>query len=131
MSSIKTTSFLSEHLELTGTLRLEGGIRIDGQVNGDIESKSTIYAGESAQIKGNIITENLVSAGNIQGEVTAYESVRIKSPGSLKGRVSTAAMMIDKEVFFDGSCRLTAPKEIEVPATETPKVPRRAILGRK
>jgi len=131
MSSIKTTSFLSKNLELTGTLRLEGGIRIDGKITGNIESKSTIYVGESADIRGTINTENLVSAGKINGDITAHESIQIKTPGSIEGRITTASMLIDSDVYFDGNCQLTAPKEIKSPEMENRKSPKRAISNRK
>ena len=131
MSRLKTTSFLSESLELTGTLRLEGGVRIDGKIEGSIYSKSTIYLGESAQINGNIVTENLVSAGAIQGEITAFDSVRIKYPGSLKGHISTSEIILDKEVFFDGRCTLTAPREITAPELKAPAIPKKPVRQRK
>jgi len=131
MSSIKTTSFLSENLELTGTLRLEGGIRIDGKITGNIESQSTIYVGESAKLNGVITAKNLVSAGKIRGDITTFESIRIKTPGAVEGRVKTASVVIDSDVYFDGSCQLTQPKEIEAPELETAKEPKRAIKKRK
>src|SRR3989339_1490445 len=110
MGSQKTTSFLSDGLELQGNLSLEGGILIDAKIDGNIESKSTIYVGQSALIQGNITTEHLVSAGSIQGEVVATGAVRIKTPGVLRGTVKASALVIDKEVYFDGACQLSHPK---------------------
>lgn len=130
MSSIKTTSFISEGLELKGHLKLEGGIRVDGRIEGSIESKSTIYLGESAVIHGDLVTENLVSSGQILGEVTAFDEVRIKRPGILKGNVKAQSMVIDKEVYFDGKCTLSHPEAIEAPALEEPNDPRPALPER-
>lgn len=131
MSSIKTTSFISEGLELKGHLKVEGGIRVDGKIEGSIESKSTVYLGESAVIHGDLITENLVSSGQIHGEVTAFDQVRIKRPGILKGDVKAQAMVIDKEVYFDGKCILSHPEAIEAPELEEPKEPKEALPERK
>ncbi|OGG96475.1 MAG: hypothetical protein A2508_05215 [Candidatus Lambdaproteobacteria bacterium RIFOXYD12_FULL_49_8] len=130
MGSIKTTSFLSENLELKGTLKLEGGIRIDGTIEGSIESRSTIYLGESAKVLGTIVTENLVSSGSIIGQITALETVRIKTPGHFKGEVTAGNLVIDEKVFFDGNCRLSSPKQIEPPKLNHPKPARKAIAER-
>lgn len=131
MGSQKTTSFLSDGLELQGNLSLEGGIRIDAKIDGNIESKSTIYVGQSALIQGNITTEHLVSAGNIQGKVVATGAVRIKTPGVLRGTVKASALVIDKEVYFDGVCQLSHPKTIVTPPPQEQKKPRKPILERE
>jgi cytoskeletal protein CcmA (bactofilin family) len=102
----KTTSFLGEQTELQGDLEIEGGIRIDGHIVGDVHCKSVIYLGETGSIKGNVVAEALISSGKVEGNVVSRQHVQVSLPGSIKGDIETAELVLEKGVFFDGQCRM-------------------------
>jgi cytoskeletal protein CcmA (bactofilin family) len=104
----KTTSFLGEQTEVQGDLEVEGGIRIDGHVVGDVHCKSVVYLGETASVKGNITAEALISSGKVEGNVISRQHVQVSLPGSIKGDIETAELILEQGVFFDGMCRMTA-----------------------
>lgn len=126
----KTTSFLSESVQLDGNLEVRGGIRIDGIINGTIKSESTIFCGDTAVIEGRISTKSLVSSGKIKGFVSAEDTIRINKPGSIEGEIKTCVLGIDKDVFFHAKCTLVSPKNNHPPKFKKPKLPRKAIQNR-
>jgi cytoskeletal protein CcmA (bactofilin family) len=105
----KTTSIIGEHTELDGDLVVEGGIRFDGKIRGDIHCKSVVYLGETAEVKGNIIAEAVISSGRIEGNVTARQHIQVTLPGSIKGDIQTSELILEKGVYFHGSCKMTEP----------------------
>ena len=128
---LKTTSFLSEYIELKGNLFVKGGIRIDGSFKGALESEATIYIGKSALVEAQIVTKSLVSSGKIVGNINAEDTVKINKPGHMQGIIQTCTLGIEKEVFFDGKCQLLSPPNNHKPKTTTPKLPRKAIPNRE
>jgi len=106
--SAKTTSFLGEQTEVQGDLEVEGGIRIDGHVVGDVRCKSVVYLGATGSVKGNITAEALISSGKVEGNVTSRQHVQVSLPGSIKGDIETAELILEKGVYFDGQCRMVA-----------------------
>ncbi len=128
--SVKTTSFLSEHIELKGKLKVEGGIRIDGHFSGHLEAGATCYLGEHARLEGVFVTESLVSSGIIHGSVHAEDTVKITRPGQLIGDVETVNLILDKEVFFQGKCKLLKPQYQKKPNPLATPNPRKAIPER-
>ena len=107
----KTTSFLAEGTELEGVLQVKGGIRIDGKVKGEIQSESVIYVGDQAEIEANISAEGLISSGRITGDIKTGQQVMVSVPGSIKGGVETRELILEKGVYFDGTCKIVDSKK--------------------
>jgi len=126
----KTNSFLSASVELEGKLTVKGGIRIDGTLNGFLESESTIFLGDTAVINAQIVTKSLVSSGKIKGSIAAEDTVNINYPGSVEGEIKTCNLSIEKDVFFNAKCQLLSPQNNHLPKKKKPKFPRKAIPNR-
>jgi cytoskeletal protein CcmA (bactofilin family) len=105
----KTTGFIGEHTEMVGDLVIEGGIRIDGRIKGDIQCKSVVYLGATASVEGNINAVALISSGRVVGDVVAPQHIQVNIPGSIKGDIRTSELILEKGVFFQGSCQMTEP----------------------
>ena len=126
----KTTSFLSESVELKGDLFVKGGIRIDGKFRGTLHTESTVYVGECAEIQADIACNSLLSSGNVKGTICAEDTVKLNRPGSMDGKIQTSTLQIEKEVYFCGKCQLLGPKNYVKPKYISPKTPRKAIPNR-
>jgi cytoskeletal protein CcmA (bactofilin family) len=107
----KTTSFLAEGTELEGVLEVKGGIRIDGKVKGEIKSESVVYVGDQAEIEARITAEGLITSGKIVGDVKTGQQVMVSVPGSIKGAIETRELIVEKGVYFDGTCTLIDAKK--------------------
>ena len=130
LKEFKTTSFLSESLDLSGNLYVKGGIRIDGTLKGQLNSESTVYVGDEAVVDADIVTKSIISSGTVRGTISAEDTVKIMNPGRLEGEVETCNLEIEKDVFFNGKCRLLSPKNNIQPKLATPKDPRKPIPNR-
>lgn len=105
------TAFLGKGTEFKGVLSFEGTIRVDGKVEGEILSKDTLIAGDSAYIQGEITVGTLISSGKIVGNIAASQTVHILAPGILEGNVKTPKLIIEEGVVFDGKCEMAGEKK--------------------
>jgi len=48
-------SVISSEVEITGTIKSSGSIRVDGKLDGELHCTGDAIIGKSAQIKGNIV----------------------------------------------------------------------------
>jgi cytoskeletal protein CcmA (bactofilin family) len=76
---------LGRTAHVRGDLKAEGAFRVDGIVEGSVESKSSVVIG--GQVTGNIVATghlDIVASGRIEGDVDA-QSVRIETGGVFRG----------------------------------------------
>ena len=110
LRNIKTTSFLGENTELIGNLTVDGGLRIDGKLKGTINSGSMVTLGDKAHVQADIRARAIISSGHIEGNILSAEHVQLTLPGSVKGAIQTRELILEKGVFFDGSCKIIEPE---------------------
>lgn len=101
-------ALLGKGADFQGKLTFEGTVRIDGRFTGEIYSDGTLIIGETAEVQAEIRVGMVLVSGNVTGNITATEGVELRSPASLRGNITSPALHIDKGVFFDGSCQMTA-----------------------
>ena len=95
-------TFLGKGVVFRGSITLEGKVRIDGQIEGEIYSTGTLTVGEHAVIKGNITTGTLITSGKIKGDIIASEKIKILKPGILIGDIRTPTISIEAGAHFHG-----------------------------
>lgn len=106
----KTTSFLGENTSLEGHLTVQGGLRIDGELKGSLHSESVVILGDTARVQADIHARALISSGHVEGDIHSSEHVHFTLPGSVKGSIETQELLLEKGVFFDGSCKIIEPE---------------------
>src|SRR5688572_11834266 len=100
-------TILGREAKFNGKLTFEGAVRIDGNFEGEIFTEDLLLVGPGAELKAQINVGSIIINGSVEGDVTATVSVEIKAPGRLRGNVVTPALIIEKGVIFDGTCRMS------------------------
>src|SRR3546814_20437808 len=70
-------SIISADLRITGNLKSDGDIQVDGHVEGDIDS-ATLPVGDGATVTGHINCESVPVCGTADGAVTQNSGVMAK-----------------------------------------------------
>ncbi|MBS4014876.1 MAG: polymer-forming cytoskeletal protein [Candidatus Latescibacteria bacterium] len=99
-------TFVGKSTTLKGDIIIQGSIRIDGQIDGNIEVSETLICGNESFIKGNVTCKTAVIAGRIEGNITAQTAVELQSGANIMGDITCASLIIDKNCFFDGKCHM-------------------------
>jgi cytoskeletal protein CcmA (bactofilin family) len=103
----KLTTFISEGCMIEGKITGTGSIRIDGQLNGDIEMRESTIIGSKGIITGNIKTQEIVLFGTVTGNIIA-KSVDIKSGGNILGDIVTDQMTVELGGIHNGTISMKA-----------------------
>lgn len=99
-------SLIAEGVYITGDVKAEGSIRLDGFIEGRIDVKGDLLIGEKGEIKGEIQTENLMLAGRIDGSVTCGKRCLITESGVMIGDVSCTILSIDEGGTLHGASKM-------------------------
>lgn len=100
-------SLIGAGTRVEGNLCFSGGLRIDGEVHGDIEgaegaSSSTLVLSEQARIEGAVRVAHLVTNGTIVGMVTVVESIEMQPRARIIGDVEYALIEMHQGAVIDG-----------------------------
>ncbi len=101
---ISINTILGNGSSMTGNIKVNGFVRIDGDIDGSIETDGNIIIGENARIKGKITAKSVIVGGIIFGDIFAEESIRLLSTSIVIGDVISHKVQIDDKVIFHGHC---------------------------
>ena len=94
---------LGRSCTLRGDLSAEGAFRIDGTVEGSVESQGAIVLGESGVIRGGVRGTDVVVAGTVIGDVACSGHLEILAKGRIEGDISARSMRIETGGVFRGT----------------------------
>ncbi|WP_456397353.1 bactofilin family protein [Desulfurobacterium sp.] len=92
-SSSEIKSILSKELKVSGNIKAEGKVRIDGQIDGDIEGDFVIL-GNSAVVNGNVNADVLILQGTIKGNIYA-QRLELKSTAVVEGEITAKGVVVE------------------------------------
>lgn len=99
-------SILGPGCKVKGNIELKGTLRIDGDFEGQINCPETLIIGKSGVVKADVKVKNAVIGGKLVGNVTASNKIELQTGSHVEGDVSTARLVIDEGVFFEGACKM-------------------------
>jgi cytoskeletal protein CcmA (bactofilin family) len=112
-----TDTLIGEGSLFEGKIKSDGGIRVEGQITGDIDSAGDVTVGENGIARSNIKARNVILAGQVVGNVSAKGKLTIKASGKLHGNLSAAELSIESGGEFQGSSKMDV-KETAVHSEE-------------
>ncbi len=89
-----------------GDCRINGGMRLDGQVEGRIDVSDTLLTGPRSFLKGEVHCRSAVIAGRVEGNVFATETVELQTGAQVFGNITCRGLIIQPGCFFEGSCSM-------------------------
>jgi len=104
----EVSTFLGPQSKMIGTINFEGGMRIDGEFEGEIHSETgSVIVGHQAVIKGDLKVGSALVMGEVNGCIDATIKIEIHPPGKMIGDIRAPFILIDPGVVFNGQCIVT------------------------
>jgi cytoskeletal protein CcmA (bactofilin family) len=123
VSTDQVENVLGKSAHVRGDLKAEGAFRVDGTVEGSVESKSSIVIGESGVVRGDVKGRDVVVAGQVHGNIVCTGHLDIVASGRIEGDVDALSVRIETGGVFRGTSRMggkaaaaTATEESEGPS---------------
>lgn len=95
-------TLLAKGVVLKGEIRVEGTVRIDGRLEGDIHTKGQVIIGEEGLVFGTITAGTIVSSGRIKANVNAGERVQLLKSSVLIGEVHAPVLLMEDGAKLQG-----------------------------
>lgn len=117
---IRVTSILGANTTWKGTLSGEGGVRIEGSFEGEIDLDGLVVVDAKGKVTSEAIkAHRVIIAGAVRSDIQA-EKVEIRSTGRVWGDVTTASFATEEGAYLRGKIQMeeasppTSGKEGEV-----------------
>jgi cytoskeletal protein CcmA (bactofilin family) len=104
--SSQIENVLGRSVHVHGDLKADGAFRIDGTIDGAVESKAGIVIGESGTVNGPVQGKDVVVAGHVCGNVTAAGHLEILASGKIEGDIEAQSLRIATGGVFRGTSRM-------------------------
>ncbi len=106
-------SILGSDLIITGDIKTDGDVQIDGRLDGNIKA-GIVTIGEQGAVNGKITAGSVHVRGKITGKVDA-KSIDLAETANVQADLVQDQLMIANGAFFDGKCtrKTAAPTPIK------------------
>ena len=101
---ISINSIIGVGSAIKGSLKINGFMRIDGDLDGNLEATGNIIVGDHARIRGNITARSITIGGIVQGDILAPEGVHLLSTCVVLGNIQTKKLQAENNVILHGHC---------------------------
>ena len=101
-----SSSIIGKGTSVEGNVDSSGNISVEGEVKGNVTSKSKVVLGPSSYIEGKVWAINAIIAGEIQGSVEVGELLTLKPTAVIHGDIITNKLVVESGATFNGSCRM-------------------------
>ena len=112
-------SLIAQGSCIEGNLKFTDGLRIDGEVIGDIRAvdggASILVISESASVTGHIYADHVIINGRVVGPVHASELLELQPKAKIAGDVSYKALEMHQGAVIYGQLRPTSQDAEEKP----------------
>ena len=100
-------AYLGEDTVFSGTLSFNGAVRIDGKMDGKINSDDTLIIGENGVLEADIVAGTVICRRKIKGTIKASKRIEIHNNSVVVGAISAPALLVEDGALFDGTCEMT------------------------
>lgn len=111
--NVNEVSRISTGTVIKGEINSPNDIRIDGSFEGKIFSKGRVVVGEKAEIKGDIVCDNVDFWGKMTGSLYVRDTLTLKDTCAVKGELHVQRLVVELGARFDGSCSMLSEGEFE------------------
>lgn len=99
-------SLIGAETKVDGDLSFGGGLRVDGEVNGNViatpDKPSTLVLSEQGRVKGEINVTHLVVNGTVEGPVRATEYLELQGKAKVTGDIYYKTLEIQLGAIVEG-----------------------------
>jgi cytoskeletal protein CcmA (bactofilin family) len=118
----KIETIIGPNAYVRGDIQADGGVRIDGILDGNIDITGNLVVGEGAKIIADIKANNISISGAIKGNISGNR-VEILETGRVWGDLTINSLLLNEGAYLRG--QTTMHGDIEPPLIEPPR-PRHA-----
>lgn len=111
----KVNTVIGKDTCFKGSIKTNGLIRIDGEMEGDIITQGDVVIGESGKVQIELKARHVAIAGRFEGSLEADSKLEIKSSGIVIGSIKTNGLLVDDGAVFSGNMEMSRKDQMVKP----------------
>ncbi|NIQ00613.1 MAG: polymer-forming cytoskeletal protein [Nitrospinaceae bacterium] len=100
-------AYLGEDTVFSGTLTFNGAVRVDGRMDGEVNTDDTLIVGETGILEADINAGTVICRGKIKGTIKAAKRIEIHTNSEVVGNISAPSLLVETGALFDGHCDMS------------------------
>ncbi len=97
-------TIIAKGTEVIGSMDVEGNVRIDGTVHGDVKATEGVEVGKSGRIVGSAIdSKTAVIHGYVESHLIVSQHILLGGKSTLVGDLKTKTLVIEEGAVFHGN----------------------------
>jgi cytoskeletal protein CcmA (bactofilin family) len=93
----------------------QNSLRIEGNVEGNIQSEGEVTIAPTGEVKGTIEAKHLIVTGRVLGVFRIKECLEIHGTGYVEGEVEVGSLVVDEGGTLQGNCTRRGVERLEKP----------------
>lgn len=97
---------IGEDTAIKGTVHSQRSIRVEGSLEGEINSQGEVYIGANSHVKAMVFGRDVVVAGEVVGNIESVKSLVITKTGKVYGDISGDQLIIEEGGIYKGKVNM-------------------------
>jgi len=99
-------SKIDKNTVLKGAINAKTDIRIDGTLEGEVETVGRVIIGKDAVVSGKVLCANADIEGVFKGNLTVSGSLSLKAGSNVEGEVFIQKLIVESGATFNANCSM-------------------------
>ena len=104
-------SKIDQNTSLKGTIKAKTDIRIDGFVEGNVETTGKVILGKEAKVSGEVSCTNAEIEGFFKGKLIVSGILSLKTNSNVEGEVLIQKLIVEAGAIFNAQCKMQTSEE--------------------
>ncbi len=97
-------TIIAKGAEMNGSMDVEGNVRVDGTVHGDVKATEGVEVGKTGRIVGSVIeSKTAVIHGYVESHLIVSQHILLGGKSTLVGDLNTKTLVIEEGAVFHGN----------------------------
>jgi len=101
-----SSNIIGQGTSVEGSLSTSGNLRVEGRVNGDIQTKAKAVLGDTSVVEGSIIAQTAEIGGEVRGTIKVSGLLTLKATAAVNGNITASKLVFEAGARFDGKCSM-------------------------
>ena len=108
---------INEGTTLKGDIESKGFFRIDGRIEGNVNTPSKVVLGKTGVIVGTLSCENADIEGKFEGNLNVSGTLTLRATAHIEGDVIVGKLAVEPGASFNASCSMKGALKGKKPET--------------
>ena len=115
-------NIIAKNSSLVGDIKSDGDFRVDGKIEGTIQTSGRVVIGKEGSVSGTIDCAHADIEGTFSGKLIVDQILSLKSTADISGDVVMGKLSVEPGAAFNATCAMkSAVKVIQNGAEKTKK----------